>query len=71
MLMRWSLGREDVATAIESAVRATLDAGWRTGDLADAKDPADGMVVLGTTGFTTAVIQHLAAAGTAGAMTSA
>ena len=67
MLMRWSLGREDVATAIESAVRATLDAGWRTGDLADAKDPADGMVVLGTTGFTTAVIHQLEAAGTAGA----
>ena len=63
MLMRWSLGREDVATAIESAVRAALDAGWRTGDLADASDPDDGLVVLGTTAFTTAVVDQLRVAG--------
>ena len=35
--------------------------------LADAKDPADGLVVLGTTGFTTAVIHQLEAAGAVGA----
>ena len=62
MLMRWSLGRDDVATAIESAVTAALDAGWRTGDLADANDPGDGLVVLGTTAFTTAVIDQLESA---------
>ena len=59
MLMRWSLGRDDVATAIEAAVTAALDGGWRTGDLADARDPDDGLVVLGTTAFTTAVVDQL------------
>ncbi|MEX2184778.1 MAG: 3-isopropylmalate dehydrogenase [Chloroflexota bacterium] len=68
MLMRWSLGRDDVATAIEAAVTAALDRGWRTGDLANAADPDDGLVVLGTTGFTTAVIDQLEAAA-AGATT--
>ena len=33
MLLRWSLGREDAALAIESAVGQTLDDGYRTGDL--------------------------------------
>lgn len=33
MLARWSLGREDVATAIEGAVTAALDDGYRTADL--------------------------------------
>jgi 3-isopropylmalate dehydrogenase len=59
LLMRWSLGREDVASAIEAAVTAALDAGWRTGDLADPADPDDGLVVVGTTGFTTAVVDQL------------
>ncbi|HET9456145.1 MAG TPA: 3-isopropylmalate dehydrogenase, partial [Candidatus Limnocylindrales bacterium] len=34
MLARWSLGRDDVADAIEAAVGAALDDGYRTGDLA-------------------------------------
>jgi len=34
MLARWSLGRDDVADAIEAAVAETLDEGYRTGDLA-------------------------------------
>jgi hypothetical protein len=59
--MRWSLGREDVASAIEAAVTAALDAGWRTGDLADPADPDDGLVVVGTTGLTTAVVDQLEA----------
>jgi 3-isopropylmalate dehydrogenase len=33
MLARWSLGREDVAAAIEAAVADALDAGFRTADL--------------------------------------
>jgi len=33
MLCRWSLGREDVAAAIEAAVAAALDDGFRTADL--------------------------------------
>ncbi|MFL5680574.1 MAG: 3-isopropylmalate dehydrogenase [Chloroflexota bacterium] len=33
MLLRWSLGREDAASAIEAAVARALDDGLRTGDL--------------------------------------
>jgi 3-isopropylmalate dehydrogenase len=61
MLLRTSLGRADAADAVESAVRRAIDDGWRTGDLARADDPTDGLVVVGTTGFTTAVIDRLAA----------
>ncbi len=62
MLLRLSLGREDAAAAVEAAVGAALDAGWRTGDLADARDGTDGLVVVGTTAFATAVIDELEAA---------
>ncbi len=63
MLLRLSLGREDAAAAIEAAVSRALDEGWRTGDLADPADTSDGLVVVGTTAFATAVIESLAAAG--------
>jgi len=59
MLLRLSLGRYDAAAAIEAAVGAALDDGWRTGDLADAADTRDGMVVVGTTAFATAVVDRL------------
>ena len=59
MLARWSLGRADVAVAIEGAVSAALDAGWRTPDLARESDTTDGLVVVGTTAFATAVIERL------------
>ena len=62
MLLRLSLGRDDAATAVESAVSAALDDGWRTGDLADARDGTDGLVVVGTTAFATAVVDALGAA---------
>ena len=62
MLARWSLGRADVARAIEGAVHAALDAGWRTPDLARESDTTDGLVVVGTIGFATAVIERLGAA---------
>ncbi len=65
MLLRLSLGRDDAATALEAAVSATLDAGWRTGDLADVRDGSDGLVVVGTTAFATAVIDTFEAAGRA------
>jgi 3-isopropylmalate dehydrogenase len=61
MMFFSSLRRPDVAEAIESAVSATLDAGWRTGDLASADDPEDGLVVVGTTAFTNAVVNALEA----------
>ena len=65
MLFRLSLGRDDVATAIERAVSRALDEGWRTADLADPADQHDGLVVVGTTGLATAVIEALEGAGVA------
>jgi 3-isopropylmalate dehydrogenase len=62
MLLRLSLGRDDAAVAVEAAINHALDNGWRTPDLADATDPDDGLVVVGTTGFATAVIESLEAA---------
>jgi 3-isopropylmalate dehydrogenase len=62
MLLRLSLGRDDAAVAVEAAISHALDNGWRTPDLADATDPDDGLVVVGTTGFATAVIESLEAA---------
>jgi len=61
MLLRTSLGRAEAADAIEAAVGRALDDGWRTADLADPNDPTDGLVVVGTTGFTTAVVEALEA----------
>jgi 3-isopropylmalate dehydrogenase len=63
MLLRMSLGREDAAGAIEAAVGRALDEGWRTSDLADPADERDGLVVVGTTAFATAVVDQLQAAG--------
>jgi len=59
MLARWSLGRADVAVAVEGAVSAALSDGWRTPDLARETDTTDGLVVVGTTAFATAVIERL------------
>jgi len=59
MLLRLSLGRDDAASALEAAVSAALDDGWRTGDLADPADLTDGLVVVGTIAFATAVIESL------------
>ena len=59
LLLRTSLGRADAAEAVEAAVARALDDGWRTADLADPADPTDGLVVVGTTGFTTAVVEAL------------
>ena len=61
MLLRTSLGRIDAADAVEAAVGRALDDGWRTADLADASDVTDGLVVVGTTAFATAVIGALEA----------
>jgi 3-isopropylmalate dehydrogenase len=62
MMMFSSFKRRDVSEAIEVAVSDTLDAGWRTADLADPSNPDDGLVVVGTTGMATAVIEALEAA---------
>jgi 3-isopropylmalate dehydrogenase len=62
MMLSSSLGRPDAASAIEAAVSAALDAGWRTADLADPANLDDGLVVVGTTGMATAVVDALEAA---------
>ena len=61
MLLRTSLGHGEAAEAIEAAVARALDDGWRTADLASPADPTDGLVVVGTTGFTSAVVEALEA----------
>jgi 3-isopropylmalate dehydrogenase len=58
MMLRTSLGRADAADAIEAAVTRTLEAGWRTADLAA---PADGLTIVGTNGFAAAVVEALGA----------
>jgi len=60
MLLRWSLGRGDVADALEAAVGRALDDACRTGDLL----PGPGSAVLGTRAFTDAVVERLAPAAT-------
>jgi 3-isopropylmalate dehydrogenase len=55
MLARWSLGREDVAGAIERAVADVLDLGLRTADLAAA-----GAEAVSTTEITQAIVSRLA-----------
>ncbi len=57
MLARWSLGREDVAAAIEDAVARTLDDGFRTPDLLPAG--ADTGTRVGTTGMTEAIVGRI------------
>ena len=68
MLLRTSLGREDAAAAIEAAVGRALDECWRTADLADRADDSDGLVVVGTTAFATAVIEMLGTGAPAGSL---
>ena len=55
MLARWSLGREDVAAAIEAAVAGALDVGARTADLA-----APGQDSASTTEMTEAIVARIA-----------
>ena len=63
MMLRWSLGRADVADAIEAAVRATLADGHRTGDLMGAQDAGrPGWIRVGTSEFRDAVLERLPAA---------
>jgi 3-isopropylmalate dehydrogenase len=65
MLLRLSLGRADAAAAVEAAVNATLDAGWRTSDIATAGQPHQRLEVVGTAAFASAVADRLATGATA------
>ena len=60
MLLRVSLGHEDAAAALESAVSDALDAGFRTADLASANGDETGAHRVGTTGMTTAIVERIA-----------
>ena len=65
MLLRWSLGLEDAARAIEAAVASALDDGFRTRDLLapgerDATPAANGgLTIVGTVGMTEAILARI------------
>jgi 3-isopropylmalate dehydrogenase len=59
MLARWSLGREDVATAVEAAVARALDDGLRTADLTPPAGAAAGTTQVGTQAMTQAIIDRI------------
>jgi 3-isopropylmalate dehydrogenase len=63
MLCRWSLGREDAAAAIEAAVSAAIDDGYRTPDLMPVNGDGAGTALraVGTAGMTAAVVERLGA----------
>jgi 3-isopropylmalate dehydrogenase len=65
MMLRWSFGRQDVADAIEAAVRQSLADGIRTGDLMGEDGEAAGFTKVGTDGFRDAVIERLGGAASA------
>ena len=67
MLARWSLGREDVAVAIEAAVGRALDDGIRTADLGVGQGGAP----VGTQAMTEAVIGRIVITGAARATAAA
>jgi 3-isopropylmalate dehydrogenase len=59
MLLRLALGRADAAAAVEGAVTAVLDAGYRTRDLVGVLG-VDGLRTVGTAAFAAAVVESLA-----------
>ena len=61
MLLRWSLGQADAASAIEAAVSAAIDDGFRSADLWPGPGlPADGLTRVGTVGMTRAIVERIA-----------
>jgi 3-isopropylmalate dehydrogenase len=61
MLMRSSLGRTDVAEAIESAVSEAIDDGYRTGDLVMPGADDRRLRRVGTRAMTAAIGERVAA----------
>jgi 3-isopropylmalate dehydrogenase len=62
MLFRLSLGRDDVAIAIEAAVSAALDDGYRTADLIPSGVDEAATRRVGTSGMTEAIVERIAIA---------
>ncbi len=56
MMLRWSLGQNAAAVAIERAVTAVLTAGYRTADLLSATGDATGLRPVGTQAMGDAVV---------------
>jgi 3-isopropylmalate dehydrogenase len=74
MLARWSLDRDDVAAAIETAVSAVLDDGLRTRDLVPpgaAAAEAAGTTAVGTRAMAEAIVGRIAITGAARATAAA
>ena len=62
MMLRWSLGLDGAASAIESAVSEALDDGYRTRDLlrpGTVPEAGDGLRHVGTTAMADAVIERI------------
>ena len=62
MLLRWSLGLDGAAGAVEAAVDTALADGYRTADLVPPDGARDGLRVVGTREMTVAVAERLGAA---------
>jgi 3-isopropylmalate dehydrogenase len=60
MLLRWSLGLAAAADDVEAAVRAAIDAGYRTADLVPPGDDVSELRAVGTKAMAEAVIERLA-----------
>jgi 3-isopropylmalate dehydrogenase len=60
MLLRWSLGLVAAADDVEAAVRAAIDAGFRTADLVPPGGDRSDIRVVGTKEMAEAVIERLA-----------
>jgi 3-isopropylmalate dehydrogenase len=60
MLLRLSLGREDAAAAVESAVATVLDDGFRTADILPPDGDRTGLRSVGTAAMTDAIVERIA-----------
>ena len=61
MLLRWSLGQAEAAAAIEGAVSAVIEAGYRSADLwPTAGQPTAGLTKVGTSAMTQAIVDRIA-----------
>jgi 3-isopropylmalate dehydrogenase len=60
MLLRWSLGQAEAANAVELAVSAALDEGFRTGDIwPRSAAAADSCTRVGTVGMADAIVARI------------